>query len=404
MMQPYEEEITEDTKNKILAIMEEFKQDMANMREEWRQEHMTSENNCIIEDVDNACVEMPSDEIGVKEHDNFCDEPYDDSFDHNCGDAYIENVVDNVHANPLENVGDINAKHDDENCFDTCENNSFNSNDNDGLELFTFDDNSLLNEHVGELHDMLCNVDDELNVDASLLDLNEVEFDTFHDNCLDDALYIHDLIGPSGETKKDRRKTRKKSNLAMKQGLDAKLDARPGRVHRPKSESSETSLMDARVDASVQPASIRSQHRFRERNIGREADARVHLASELAPKNTAGRTRDGRPRPSRVRDIGQSSKQTACCWTRGRTRVRPASNGSAKGRSDANARLKTDFFFSSFTFADAIPSQNLQSKFFKVPLKFKAKVQAFIHSSTFNKQSQGKFHLLHIFFKLSPLL
>nr|GLL17798.1 hypothetical protein Itr_chr01CG16960 [Ipomoea trifida] len=167
---------------------------------------MTSENHCIIEDVDNACVEMPSDEIGVKEHDNFCDEPYDDSFDHNCGDAYIENVVgnvdcvvDDVHANPLENVGDINAKHDDENCFDTCENNSFNSNDNDGLESFTFDDNSLINEHVGELHDMLCNVDDELNVDASLLDLNDVEFDTFHDNCLDDAIYIHDLLGEEKE-------------------------------------------------------------------------------------------------------------------------------------------------------------------------------------------------------------
>nr|GLL22211.1 hypothetical protein Itr_chr03CG12940 [Ipomoea trifida] len=218
---------------------------------------MTSENNCIIEDVDNACVEMPSDEIGVKEHDNFCDEPYDDSFDHNCRDTHIENVVgnvdcvvENVHANLLENVRDINAKHDDDicdnssnacknatydlhnnalkcghdfwvdneinflnpydfndsdsfdssddddgNCVDTCENNSFNSNDNDGLESFTFDDNSLINEHVGELHDMLCNVDDELNVDASLLDLNEVEFDTFHDNCLDDALYIHELIG-----------------------------------------------------------------------------------------------------------------------------------------------------------------------------------------------------------------
>nr|GMC48768.1 hypothetical protein Iba_chr01bCG1620 [Ipomoea batatas] len=178
---------------------------------------ITSENNCIIEDVDNACVEMPSDEIGVKEHDNFCDEPYDDSFDHNCGEAHIENVVgnvdcvvDNVHANLLENVGDINAKRDDDicdnssnacknatydlhnnnevnflnpydfndsdsfdssddddgNCVDTCENNSFNSNDNDGLESFTFDDNSLLNEHVGELHDMLCDVDDELNVDA----------------------------------------------------------------------------------------------------------------------------------------------------------------------------------------------------------------------------------------------
>nr|GMD20790.1 hypothetical protein Iba_chr07fCG8030 [Ipomoea batatas] len=64
---------------------------------------MTSKNNCIIEDVDNACVEMSSDEIGVKKYNNFCDEPYDDSFDHNCGDAYIENVVDNLHANPLEN-------------------------------------------------------------------------------------------------------------------------------------------------------------------------------------------------------------------------------------------------------------------------------------------------------------
>nr|GLL21879.1 hypothetical protein Itr_chr03CG09200 [Ipomoea trifida] len=222
---------------------------------------MTSENNCIIENVDNACVETPSDEIGVKEHDNFCDEPYDDSFDHNCGDAHIENVVgnvdcvvDNVHANLLENVGDINAKRDDDicdnssnacknvsydlhnnalkcgndfwvdneinflnpydfndsdsfdssddddgNCVDTCENNSFNSNDNDGLELFTFYDNSLINEHVGELHDMLCNVDDELNVDASLHELNDVEIVTFLDNCLDDAFYIHELIGEDKE-------------------------------------------------------------------------------------------------------------------------------------------------------------------------------------------------------------
>nr|GLL41931.1 hypothetical protein Itr_chr12CG15160 [Ipomoea trifida] len=254
---------------------------------------MTSENNCIIEDVDNACVEMPRDEIGVKEHDNFCDEPYDDSFDHNCGDAYIENVVgnvdcvvDNMHANLLENVGNINARRDDdicdnssnacknatydlhdrafmcgnefwvtnevifltpcdfndndsfdssdddENCFDTCENNSFNSmennsiescvdnfsnsydsnssnpcennssvslEDNDGLESFTFDDNALINENDGELHDMLCNVDDELNVDSCLLDLNDIEFVNFHNNCLDDAIYIHDLLGEEKE-------------------------------------------------------------------------------------------------------------------------------------------------------------------------------------------------------------
>nr|GMD22534.1 hypothetical protein Iba_chr08aCG11710 [Ipomoea batatas] len=123
---------------------------------------MPSENNCIMEDVDNEV--------------NFLN-PYDfndsDSFD--------------------------SDDDDDGNCVDTCENNSFNSNDNDGLESFTFDDNSLINEHVGELHDMLCNVDDELNVDASLLDLNDVEFDTFHDNCLDDAIYIHDLLGEEKE-------------------------------------------------------------------------------------------------------------------------------------------------------------------------------------------------------------
>nr|GMD89941.1 hypothetical protein Iba_chr14dCG4860 [Ipomoea batatas] len=112
---------------------------------------MPSENNCIIEDVDNEV--------------NFLN-PYDfndsDSFD--------------------------SSDDDDENCVDTY-----------GLESFTFDDNSLLNEHVGELHDMLCNVDDELNVDASLLDLNDIEFDTFHDNCLDDAIYIHDLFGEEKE-------------------------------------------------------------------------------------------------------------------------------------------------------------------------------------------------------------
>nr|GMD42621.1 hypothetical protein Iba_chr10bCG11100 [Ipomoea batatas] len=101
---------------------------------------MTSENNCIIEYVDNACVEMSSDEIGVKKHNNFCDEPYDDSFDHNCVDAYIENVignvdcvVDNVHANPLENVGDINTKRDDDICDNSsnaCKNATYELHDN----------------------------------------------------------------------------------------------------------------------------------------------------------------------------------------------------------------------------------------------------------------------------------
>nr|GMD39302.1 hypothetical protein Iba_chr09fCG12280 [Ipomoea batatas] len=182
-MQPYEEENMEDMNNKILARIEELEQEMANIREGWKQEfrqrtsslgqetqasirtledqmaqvakcgnegvcqcpaYMTSENNCIIEDVDNACVEMPSDEIGVKEHDNFCDEPYDDYFDHNCGDAYIENVVGNVDC-VVDNVHPILWKN------------------VDGLESFTFGDESLSNEHVDDLHEMLCS-DDEMNV------------------------------------------------------------------------------------------------------------------------------------------------------------------------------------------------------------------------------------------------
>ncbi|XP_031115718.1 uncharacterized protein LOC116019585 [Ipomoea triloba] len=342
MMQPYEEENMEDMKNEMLAKIEELKQEMANIREGWKQEYENVEEKesdgdveivweeekpCgdTIElacDVDNACVEMPSDEIGVKEHDNFCDEPYDDSFDHNCGDAYIENVfgnvdcvVDNVHANPLENVGDINAKcdddicdnssnacknatydlhdnalkygndfgvtnevncfnpyefndsdsfdssDDDKNCFDNCENNSFNStendaiescednvsnsydsnssnphannsfvslDDNDGFEFFTFDDNALSNENVDDLHGML--FDDDMNVDASLCDLNDVEIVNFLDNCLDDALYIHDLIGKDRsegvenenvkEEVEDKKKTR---NESVREQVDEKV-------------------------------------------------------------------------------------------------------------------------------------------------------------------------------------
>nr|GMC71365.1 Retrovirus-related Pol polyprotein from transposon RE2 [Ipomoea batatas] len=81
MMQPYEEENMEDMKNKMLARIEELKQEMANIRER---------------------------------------------------------------------------------------------DDNDVLESFTFDDKSLSKELANELHDMLCNVDDELNVDACLLDLNDI--------------------------------------------------------------------------------------------------------------------------------------------------------------------------------------------------------------------------------------
>nr|GLL21137.1 hypothetical protein Itr_chr03CG00160 [Ipomoea trifida] len=153
---------------------------------------MTSKNNCIIEDVDNACVEMFSDEIGVKKHNNFCDEPYDDSFDHNCGDAYIENAVDNVHANPLENVGDINAKRDNDICdnssnacknatydlhdnalnnsSDPCANNSFVSfDDNEDNVSTLFDNDKIVECNEFELLDLVDNnvlVDSVDNVNA----------------------------------------------------------------------------------------------------------------------------------------------------------------------------------------------------------------------------------------------
>nr|GMC48870.1 hypothetical protein Iba_chr01bCG2500 [Ipomoea batatas] len=90
---------------------------------------MPSENNCIMEDVDN--------EVNILNPYDFNDS---DSFD---------------------------SSSDDENCFDTCENNAFVSlNDNDGFDLN---------------------------------DLNDIEFVNFHNNCLDDAIYIHDLLGEEKE-------------------------------------------------------------------------------------------------------------------------------------------------------------------------------------------------------------
>nr|GLL16737.1 hypothetical protein Itr_chr01CG04680 [Ipomoea trifida] len=139
---------------------------------------MPSENNCIIEDVDNVV--------------NFLN-PYDfndtDSFD---------------------------SSDDAENCFDTCENNDFVSlNDNDGFEFFTFGDESLSDELTNDLHE-ICGEDD-VNIDASLNDLNDIEFVNFHNNCLDDAIYIHDLLGEEKEeTDGDLRDVLLRSKLMRK--------------------------------------------------------------------------------------------------------------------------------------------------------------------------------------------
>ncbi|XP_031127548.1 FK506-binding nuclear protein-like [Ipomoea triloba] len=71
--------------------------------------------------------------------------------------------------------------------------------DNNVLESFTFGDESLSNELTNDLHE-ICD-DDDVNVDASLSDLNDVEIVNFLDNCVDDALYIHEFLGEVEEEK-----------------------------------------------------------------------------------------------------------------------------------------------------------------------------------------------------------
>nr|GMD06067.1 uncharacterized protein LOC109169483 [Ipomoea batatas] len=184
MMQPYEEECKENMRNKILAMLEELKQDITHMRQECKQEimqefatqrqeisslwqetqasirnledqitqvvmwenewentyveernvgngvvekeikeesgeddedvqivcgdelyfgktleaqcevvDMTSDINCTIEDVEDVFVEPSSDEIGVKKHDDFCNDPSVDFRDDDSRDACIENVI-----------------------------------------------------------------------------------------------------------------------------------------------------------------------------------------------------------------------------------------------------------------------------------------------------------------------
>nr|GMD20725.1 hypothetical protein Iba_chr07fCG7460 [Ipomoea batatas] len=123
---------------------------------------MPSENNCIIEDVDNEV--------------NFLN-PYDfndsDSFD--------------------------SSDDDDGNCVNPCENNSpVSLEDNDGLESFTFDDNALINENDDKLHEIVCG-DDNVRNDVNVCELNDVEFVNFFDDCIDDAMYVHELLGEEKE-------------------------------------------------------------------------------------------------------------------------------------------------------------------------------------------------------------
>nr|GMD13553.1 uncharacterized protein LOC109169483 [Ipomoea batatas]GMD16823.1 uncharacterized protein LOC109169483 [Ipomoea batatas] len=150
-MQPYEEENTEDMKNKILARIEELEQEMTNIREGWKQEYrqrtssLGQETQPSIRTLEDQMAQVAK--CGNEEEAPFC--VLNSSYSFDVGPCY------------------------------SCENNSFDSSDDD----------------------------DEMNFDASSLDLHDVEFETYLDNCLDDALYIHDLIG------KDRNEGVEKENV-----------------------------------------------------------------------------------------------------------------------------------------------------------------------------------------------
>nr|GMD83570.1 hypothetical protein Iba_chr14aCG6380 [Ipomoea batatas] len=219
-MQPYEEENTEDMKNKILAMIKELKQEMTNIREKLKQE--SRQRTSSLGQETQASIRTLEDQMAqVAKGGNEEEDTHDMTSENN---YIIEDDVDNeVNLfNPcVFNDSDSfdSSDDDDENCFDTCENNSFVSlDDNDGLESFTFDDNALSNENVDDLHDMLF---DDMNVVASLCDLNDVEIVNFLDNCFDDAMYIHNLIGKDRsegveienvkEEVEDKKKTRNES-------------------------------------------------------------------------------------------------------------------------------------------------------------------------------------------------
>nr|GMC95915.1 hypothetical protein Iba_chr05cCG13150 [Ipomoea batatas] len=193
-MQPYEEENMEDMKNKILARIEELKQEMTNIREKLKQE--SRQRTSPLGQETQASIRTLEDQMAQVAK---CGNEEGDTHD-------VDNEVNLFNPCAFNDSDSFDSSDDDDgNCFDTCENNSFISlDDNEGLESFTFDDNALSNENVDDLHDMLF---DDMNIEASLCDLSDIECVTYHDNCLDDALYIHDLIS------KDRSEGVEKENV-----------------------------------------------------------------------------------------------------------------------------------------------------------------------------------------------
>ncbi|XP_031106325.1 receptor-like protein 13 [Ipomoea triloba] len=136
---------------------------MANIRKGWKQEYENVEEK-----------ESDGDEEIVWEEEKPCGDTIELAYE-SCVDNF-SNSYDSNSSNPCENNSSVSLK------------------DNDDLESFTFDDNALINENDDKLHEMVCG-DDDVHDDANVCELNDVEFLKFFDDCIDDAMYVHEFLG-----------------------------------------------------------------------------------------------------------------------------------------------------------------------------------------------------------------
>ncbi|XP_031116793.1 uncharacterized protein LOC116020459 [Ipomoea triloba] len=200
---------TESFEDKMVRMFGELRQEMANISQEWKQD-FRQEFSTIRKDVSNFRQESHASirnlETQVAQNSKALaersqgdvieeEEPKEDVKDkeENIELAYGK-TLDPISVSTT--LGDkISKSWADINSSNPCENNSSVSlKDNDDLESFTFDDNALINENDDKLHEMVCG-DDDVHDDANVCELNDVEFLKFFDDCIDDAMYVHEFLG-----------------------------------------------------------------------------------------------------------------------------------------------------------------------------------------------------------------
>nr|GMC69059.1 hypothetical protein Iba_chr03aCG3120 [Ipomoea batatas] len=256
---------------------------------------MTSENNCIIEDVDNEV--------------NFFN-PYDfndsDSFDssdddENCFDNCENNSFNSTENDAIQSCEENFSNYYDSNSSNPHVNNSFVSlDDNDGLESFTFDDNALSNENVDDLHGMFFY--DDMNVDASLCDLNDIECVNFLDDCLDDAMYIHDMLGEVEEETDgcewdvllSSEKEEEKENMLMeKESVEGKE-----KIEKEERENEKQEIMVEGVENENAKEEVEDKKKTRDESVREEVEEKVRNDEKEFDASKDKEQRNGQKEPS----------------------------------------------------------------------------------------------------------